>query len=62
MSEQEHRPPYPGTRLRPVRVEDELWDEGKNVTAAQGTSNSAVMRAALRRYIRRHGGGKHDGK
>lgn len=56
MSATKDKPPYHGTRLRPLRVEDDLWDEAGEATAALGTDRSAVMRDALRRVVRRHKG------
>lgn len=46
--------PRPENRHRMVRVEDELWRKAGEVAAEQGTTRSAVIRDALRRYVREH--------
>lgn len=46
-------PPYPGHRIRPVRVSDELWDAAAEAAAAEGTNVSAIIRECLARYVRR---------
>ena len=38
---------------RPVRVEDDLWAAAKLRAAAEGTTVSEVIRAALREYVSR---------
>lgn len=48
--------PRPGNPARAVRVEDELWNAAKAIAAKRGDSLSDVMRDALRRYVKRHGG------
>ena len=42
------------TPLRAVRVDDPLWERAKAAAEANGTDVSAVVRAALERYARRH--------
>lgn len=44
----------PGTRLRNVRVADDLWERAKVVAERREESLSDVMRAALERYVKRH--------
>jgi hypothetical protein len=46
--------PRPGNPARAVRVEDELWDAAKAIAAERGEDLSAIMRDALRRYVKRH--------
>lgn len=48
------KPPYYGVRLRPVRIDDELWEAVKKVAADRGEPVSEVIRACLRRYVQRH--------
>lgn len=48
------KPPYQGTRLRPVRIDDELWSDALTVAAARGESVSEEIRRALKRYVRRN--------
>lgn len=44
-----------GTRLRNVRVEDDLWQRAKDAADKRNESLSEVIRAALERYVKRHG-------
>ena len=44
----------PGNPARAVRVEDELWNAAKAIAAERGDDLSAIMRDALRRYVKRH--------
>jgi hypothetical protein len=46
------------TPHRTVRVEDELWDPAMAKAAAEGTTVSEVIRAALKRYLRQPGPGR----
>ena len=39
--------------VRPVRVEDDLWQAAKEAAALDGTTVSDVIREALRRYVKR---------
>lgn len=48
------KPPYQGTRLRPVRIEDQLWSDCREIADARGESVSEIIRASLERYRRRH--------
>lgn len=48
--------PRPENRHRMVRVEDELWNAAKEAAAANDTTVSEVIRQALARYVKRHGG------
>jgi predicted HicB family RNase H-like nuclease len=45
----------PGTKLRNVRVADSLWLRAMEVAARRDESLSDVIRAALERYVKRHG-------
>ncbi len=44
-----------GTKLRNVRVEDELWLPAKAKAASEGTTLSDVIRKALRKYVGKGG-------
>lgn len=46
--------PRPENRHRMVRVEDELWNAARAAAEANGTTVSAVIRAALERYVKRN--------
>lgn len=54
------KPPYWGTRIRAVRVPDELWDAAKATAAAraaagvEGETVTAVITRALENYVRKH--------
>lgn len=41
-----------GTRLRNIRVEDELWDAAKAKAATEGRNLSEVLREFLERWTR----------
>lgn len=43
-----------GTRLRNVRVGDELWSAAKAIAAARGETLTDVIVRALNGYVRRH--------
>ena len=43
------------TPIRNLRVDDELWTAAQEIAAERGESVSDVLRAALRRYVKRHG-------
>ncbi len=43
-----------GTRLRNVRVADELWSAARTVAEQREENLSDVIRDALERYVRRH--------
>lgn len=42
-----------GDKRRTVRFDDELWDALAEASALEGTTASAVLREAARRYVRR---------
>lgn len=44
---------YRGSTIRSVRVADELWEPASVKAAANGTTASAIMVAALRAYVKR---------
>lgn len=44
-------PKYPGTTIRSVRVDDELWEEGMRAAQKRDESLSDVLRRALADYI-----------
>lgn len=43
-----------GTRLRNIRVTDDLWHRARVVADSRGESLSDILRAALERYVKRH--------
>jgi hypothetical protein len=45
-----------GTTLRNVRIPDGLWSRALTVARSRDESLSQVIRAALERYVKRHGG------
>ena len=45
-------PNQPKTKLRNIRVEDELWDAAKAAAEARGESLSEAIRAFLKRYAK----------
>lgn len=47
-------PNQPKTPLRSFRIPDELWEAAKSKAAARGEDLSTVVRAALRRYVKRN--------
>lgn len=47
-------PNQPKTKIRAVRVPDELWQESQRVAAERGETVSDEIRAALERYVRRN--------
>lgn len=49
-------PNKPKTPSRNVRVEDELWNEALRITAERGETVADVIRAALKRYVKKNGG------
>lgn len=48
-------PNAPKTPVRPIRVEQGLWDEFGEATAAGDTDRSAALRAFMAWYARRPG-------
>jgi predicted GIY-YIG superfamily endonuclease len=42
------------TKIRNFRVPDELWDEAKDVAAAEGRGVSEVVREVLEDYVKRN--------
>lgn len=47
-------PNKPKTKIRGIRVPDELWDDAKTVAAARGEDVSTEVRAGLERYVKRN--------
>lgn len=47
-------PNQPKTKIRAVRVPDELWEAAQAVAAERGESVSDEIRAALERYVKRN--------
>lgn len=47
--------PSPGTTRRTVRVPDALWQAAQAKAQGRGEDLSAVIRAALERYVKRRG-------
>lgn len=41
--------------LRAFRIEDSLWKRARRKSAQEGTSVSAILRQALRNYVRKSG-------
>lgn len=48
------RPATGVTKSRNVRIPDHVWDEAKAIAEKRGETLTAVIDAALRRYISRH--------
>lgn len=48
------RPATGQTPSRNVRIPDHVWDAAKAIAAERGETLTAVIEAALRRYISRH--------
>ena len=44
------------TPLRAVRVDPELWEKARTIAASNGENLSAVIRDALRTYIKENEG------
>ena len=44
----------PGTKLRNLRVEDDLWRSAREIAVRRGENLSDVMRAALAEYVAAH--------
>ena len=42
---------YPGTRIRTVRVDDELWAAAHETAIQRGEYISDILREALRAYV-----------
>lgn len=49
------KPPYDGTRIRPVRIDDPLWEAAQAEAALRGESVSAAIRAFLTGYSKGKG-------
>lgn len=47
-------PNQPKTKIRGVRIPDDLWTEAQAVAAERGEDVSSVLRAALTRYVKRN--------
>lgn len=47
-------PNKPKTKIRGIRVPDELWEDAQRVAKARGEDVSAEVRAGLERYVRRN--------
>lgn len=48
--------PRPDNPARQVRVEDALWKSAHKIARQRGETVSGIVRAALARYVKRHGG------
>ena len=46
----------PETKVRTVRVDDDLWAEAQRIASDRRETLSAVMKRALVEYVERHGG------
>lgn len=47
-------PNKPRTKIRGVRVPDELWEDAQRVAKAREEDVSAEIRAGLERYVKRN--------
>ena len=47
-------PNQPKTPNRPIRIPDGIWVSAQEIAAKRGETASAVVRAELTRYVRRH--------
>lgn len=47
-------PNKPRTKIRGVRVPDDLWEDAQRVAKARGEDVSAEVRAGLERYVKRN--------
>ncbi|WP_158597324.1 hypothetical protein [Microbacterium telephonicum] len=47
-------PNKPRTKIRGVRVPDELWEDAQKIAKARGEDVSAEIRAGLERYVKRN--------
>lgn len=45
--------PRPGTNSHNFRIPDDLWEAAVRKTVAEGTTVTAVINAALVRYVRK---------
>lgn len=55
MSKQQHDDEKPAPmRQRAIRVDDETWDDAMRIAAERGDNVSELVRAGLRRYVKRH--------
>ncbi|RLK47602.1 hypothetical protein C7474_2194 [Microbacterium telephonicum] len=50
----EPMPNKPRTKIRGVRVPDELWEDAQKIAKARGEDVSAEIRAGLERYVKRN--------
>lgn len=48
--------PVPVTKLRNLRVDEDLWREAKRIADDRRETLSAVMKRALVEYVEQHGG------
>jgi hypothetical protein len=48
-------PNAPKTPTRPIRVDDDLWEEFGEATAEQDTNRSEALREFIRWYVRKPG-------
>lgn len=48
-------PNQPKTKIRGIRIPDELWEAVQRISAERGETPSEVVRVALTRYVKRHG-------
>jgi predicted transcriptional regulator len=46
----------PVTKLRNIRVDDDLWTEAKRIASERRETLSAVVKRALVEYVEKHGG------
>lgn len=48
--------PVPATKLRNLRVDEDLWAEAQRIAKDRRETLSAVMKRALVEYVEKHGG------
>ncbi|MDP9222280.1 MAG: hypothetical protein M3P18_00200 [Actinomycetota bacterium] len=49
-------PNQPKTAGRNIRIPDDLWQRALAIARARNETLSGVLRRALERYVKRHGG------
>lgn len=55
------RPATGKTPNRNIRIADDVWNPAKEIAEVEGTNITAVIKAALRRYVARHRGRLNSG-
>lgn len=52
----QHNGDVPVTKLRNIRVDDDLWTEAMRIAGERRETLSAVLKRALVEYVEQHGG------